>query len=186
MSGVCNGEQSDLFAVVSYLPEPLADFINRVRQELAPDCRLLAHITLLPPRPLACPLPIMRHEIEKGLAQFHTFRIALGEVAVFPVSDVIYLSIGTGRQQIRELHERLNHGRCLSREQWNFEPHVTLAQELAAAAVPQARETAVRRWKEYSGPREFTLDTVTLVEGSTDGGWTDLAVWELPAPVLVA
>jgi len=43
------------FALVSYIPEPLAGFLDRLRQELVPDCFLRAHVTILPPRPICSP-----------------------------------------------------------------------------------------------------------------------------------
>ena len=41
------------FALVSYIPEPLAGFLDRLRQELVPNCFLRAHVTILPPRPIS-------------------------------------------------------------------------------------------------------------------------------------
>jgi hypothetical protein len=46
------GERINLFSLVTYLPEPLAGFIDHLRQELVPGCSLRAHVTYLVPRPL--------------------------------------------------------------------------------------------------------------------------------------
>ena len=35
------------FALVTYIPEPLAGFLDRLRQELVPNCFLRAHATIL-------------------------------------------------------------------------------------------------------------------------------------------
>jgi 2'-5' RNA ligase len=112
------------------------------------------------------------------------FRIELQEIKVFPVSDVVYLSIGAGCKGLNDLHEQLNQGSCLASELWCYQPHVTLAQGLASGAVGAARDLAERRWREYTGPRDFTLDKVAFVQGSPDRGWADLAHWELLTPVL--
>ena len=40
------------YAVVAYVTDPVAAFINRLRQEVTPGCPHQAHITILPPRPL--------------------------------------------------------------------------------------------------------------------------------------
>lgn len=184
MSGLCSGGGPDAFALVSYLPDPLAGFVDRVRHELAPGCRLRAHITLLPPRQLGCHAAIASRELQARLSQARPFEIQVQDIRVFPVSEVVYLSIGAGSQDLLELHNRLNQGPCLASEAWHYEPHITLAQELPVDAVARACELAERRWKEYSGPRSFTLDKVSFVRGSSDHGWVDLQTWEMHAPVL--
>ena len=184
MSGLCSGGASDAFALVAYLPEPLAGFVNRVRHELAPGCRLRAHITLLPPRQIACDVAEASHQLQTAVAKSRAFRIEVEKIEVFPVSDVVYLSIRAGCQELKDLHAQLNQGSCLSSELWCYQPHVTLAQGLAADAVAGARELAERRWREYTGPRDFTLDKVAFVQGSAEGGWVDLAHWELLSSVL--
>lgn len=189
-----SGGHLELFALVAYLPGPLASFVDAVRDELAPGCRLRAHITILPPRELACGVETASKEIQRLVGQAHSFQAAVGEVKVFPVSEVIHLPLDAGLEQIRELHGRLNEGCCLAPELWRFEPHVTLAQDLEPAAVPGAFELAVRRWHEYTGPRSFALDQLTFVRRTLDGAagccaaddcWVDLSTLELPSPVLV-
>ncbi len=190
MSGLCNGGDAasggvvDTFALVAYLPEPLAGFVSRVRRELAPGCRLRAHITLLPPRQIACDVTFASRQLQAAIAPARAFRIELKDIQVFPVSEVIHLSIGAGFRELKELHAQLNHGPCLSSELWSYEPHVTLAQGLDSAAVAHAREIAERRWREYAGPHDFTLDKLAFVQGSPERGWVDLESFELPSPVL--
>jgi 2'-5' RNA ligase len=184
MSGLCSGGAADAFALVAYLPDPLAGFVDRVRHELAPGCRLRAHITILPPRQLACEGAAASRELEAALSQARALRIDLREVQVFPGSDVVYLSIGAGREELQGLHRSLNQGRCLATELWSYEPHVTLAQDLPPAEVARARKLAEERWRAYAGPREFLLDHVVFVQGSPERGWMDLKSWELPSPVL--
>jgi 2'-5' RNA ligase len=184
MSGLCSGGASEAFALVAYLPDPLASFINQVRHELAPGCRLRAHITVLPPRQIACDAAGASRQLRAALAQARAFRIELQEIKVFPVSDVVYLSLGAGCQELKDLHKHLNQGPCLSSEVWCYQPHLTLAQDLAPDAIANARGVAERRWREYAGPRDFTLDKLAFVQGSPDRGWVDLAAWELLTPVL--
>src|SRR5579862_2419572 len=92
------------FAIVSYLPEPLAGFLDRLREELVPNCFLRAHITLLPPRPLLSPEQAWT-EITSLIPRFTPFEIRLSEVEVFPVSDVIYISLGSGSDHLRRIHD---------------------------------------------------------------------------------
>jgi 2'-5' RNA ligase len=191
MVGSFSGDRSDLFALVAYLPEPLAGFLNHLRDELAPGCRLRAHVTVLPPRELGCGPEAASREIQKVSGQVRSFLAAVGEIKVFPVSEVIHLPIETGLEQIRELHERFNQGCCTAPELWRYQPHVTLAQDLEPAAVPAALNLARRRWHEYSGPKSFAVDHLTFVRRIPGKGdcaardrWVDLNTWELPTVVL--
>jgi 2'-5' RNA ligase len=184
MSGLCDGGAADAFALVAYLPEPLAGFVNSVRHELAPGCRLRAHITVLPPRKLDGDAATASRKLEAALARVRAFRIEVKEIKVFPVSQVIYISIEAGCAELQNLHEQLNQGPCCAAELWHFHPHVTLAQDLTPDAVARAREHAERRWREYAGPREFTLDKLAFVQGNSEHGWVDLETWELLSPVL--
>ena len=45
---------------------------------------------------------------------------------------------------------------------------MTLAQELDPAAVARRLGMAARRWREYTGPRDFTLDQLTFVQGTAE------------------
>jgi 2'-5' RNA ligase len=184
-------ERTDLFALVAYLPQPLAGFVDALRGELAPGCRLRAHLTILPPREIACFPEMASREIQKVLGQVRSFHVTLGEVKVFPVSEVIHVEIEHGLEQLSELHAEVNQGFCKAPELWRYQPHITLAQDLEPAAVPAALDLAVRRWREYSGPRSFALDHLTFVRRSLgeddcakENGWVDLKTWELPSTVL--
>src|SRR5271156_3362920 len=95
--------QIDLFALVAYLPEPLAGFADALRDELAPGCRLRAHITILPPRELACSQEVASQGIQKVLEQAHSFRVSVGGIKVFPRSEVVHLGIDAGLEHLREL-----------------------------------------------------------------------------------
>lgn len=184
MSSLCEGGAADVFALVAYLPEPLAGFVNSVRHELAPGCRLRAHITVLPPRQLNGDAAAASQQLQAALRQIHAFRIEVQEIKVFPVSEVIYISLGAGFAELTDLHRQLNQGSCQATELWHYHPHLTLAQDLAPDAVAPAREHAERRWREYAGPREFTLEKLAFVQGNSDHGWVDLETWDLLSPVL--
>lgn len=184
MSGLCSEGTSDSFALVSYVPEPLAGFVNRVRHELAPGCRLRAHITVLPPRPLTCSVAVASRGLQTALNNTRAFRVEVREIQVFSISNVVFLAIGAGFQELQELHGRLNQGPCVASEVWDYHPHVTLAQDLGSADVARARELAERRWREYAGAREFLLDRVCFVQGCPERGWADLETWDLLAPVM--
>jgi 2'-5' RNA ligase len=181
----CGSEGLNSFAVVAYLPEPLAGFVDALRQELVPACLLRAHITVLPPRPPTCAQEAAWDELRLALQGFAPFTVELHEVLLFPVSQAVYISLGAGGRELERLHARLNQGHFKFNEPWLYHPHVTLAQQLDPLHVNAAQELAVQRWREFSGPRRFLLDHLTFVQNTGENRWRDLAGCELRPPVLV-
>jgi 2'-5' RNA ligase len=173
------------FAVVAYLPEPLAGFVDALRQELVPACRLRAHLTVLPPRPPACAQEAAWDQLKPALQGLAPFPVELQDVLLFPVSQAVYISLGAGCKDLELLHDRLDCGHLKFSEPWPYHPHVTLAQQLDSANVDATLELAVRRWREFSGARRFTLDRLTFVQNIGENRWRDLADCELRRPVLV-
>src|SRR6185437_4899168 len=149
--GGCNGEGDRLnsFALVSYLPEPLAGFLDRLRCDLVHECRAKAHVTVLPPRPLAYPVEEAWPQVERALPDFQSFRVELGEIEIFPVTHVIYLSVLAGHAELKRLHTALNTGKFAFEEPFVYHPHVTLAQEIDPAEVSRAADLATQRWRAF-------------------------------------
>ena len=172
------------FAVVGYLPKPLSGFVDQVRRELAPGCRARAHITILPPRPLVCLPTAAEEELRRRLEDVAPFQIELVDVQLFRESEVIYISVGAGSRSLEQLHLALNRESCQGREEWDFEPHVTLGQDLDPAAVAHSMEIAAQRWREFTGPRSFVLNHLTFVQNTLDNEWVDLAEFDLRVPRL--
>src|SRR5260370_8334446 len=52
-SGVPAAERLNVYALVIYIPDPLGRFLDDLRRELALGCNPHAHVSVLPPRPLA-------------------------------------------------------------------------------------------------------------------------------------
>jgi 2'-5' RNA ligase len=177
----CNGGRPSVnsFALVSYIPDPLGAFLDRLRNDLVSECHAKAHVTVLPPRPLFCPSTDAWDQMQKRMHDFAPFRVELGEIQVFPVTDVIYVSVKAGYDELQELHAALCGG-CLSfKEPFHYHPHVTLAQELTHEQLGAANEIAIRRWKEFSGPRSFMVDKLTFVQNTLENCWIDLNAWQL-------
>ncbi|HEY2845717.1 MAG TPA: 2'-5' RNA ligase family protein, partial [Bryobacteraceae bacterium] len=141
------------FALVSYVPEPLAGFIERFRQEVQPACTARSHLTFLPPRSIEIPLDQIRVEIETALRSQSVFRVELRDVAVFEKSQVVHLSVGAGSEEARRMHTALHRGNLERREFFEYHPHVTLAKDLDPATVDSVRDLAKRLWSEYTGTR---------------------------------
>ena len=186
MSG-CNGEGRPLnsFALVAYLPDPLADFIDGLRGDLEPGCVARAHVTLLPPRILSCSPDSAWNQLLEGLEQLHPFRVELQEVKIFGRSDVIYISIGAGYEELREAHRTLDRGHCHVSEAWDYCPHITLFQTLDSSEVAARFRLAVQRWRDFPFPKSFMLDQVSFVQNTWGNRWRDLQHYDLAAsPVL--
>jgi 2'-5' RNA ligase len=171
----CPGEPDLIpkYALVTYLPEPLRRFLNNLRSELVPGCHLRAHVTVLPPRELACQAAAW-NQLLVQTRDFEPFEVELGGINVFPETDVVYLSIRKGEEQLVTLHDRLATGALAFKEPFEFRPHVTLAQDLKPHEVPPAKQLATDKWTAYSGPRSFTLDAMTFVRRAPDDNWIDL------------
>src|SRR4051794_13182469 len=86
------------YAVVTYIPDRLGEFLNRLRKELVPGATGLAHVTVLPPRRLEVSNGEAADWIGGHIHGAHAFPIGVAEVQVFDQTDVIYAEIGTGRE----------------------------------------------------------------------------------------
>jgi 2'-5' RNA ligase len=177
----CNGEQARInsFALVAYLSDPLAGFLDRLRTDLVPGCHAKAHVTVLPPRPLRGSPEEAWSEIEKHLQDVPPFRVDLADIEIFSATQVIYLSVNAGNLELRRLHRLLNAGACAFREPYLYHPHLTLAQDLEPAQVAAALDTTKQRWREFSDRRGFTVEKLTFVQNTIDNRWADLNLYPL-------
>ncbi len=132
------GTRINSFALVAYLPEALGEYLDRLRAELVTDCCAKAHLTVLPPRPLLCPPDEAWQKLNQKLQDVQPFRVELGEIELFPVTQVIYLSVLKGGPELERLH------------------------------------VMARRWHDFPGPRQFTVDHLTFVQNTLENRWTDL------------
>lgn len=174
-SGPVGVEYLNSFALVSYIPEPLAHFLDSLRTELVPNCFLRAHVTILPPRPIQAPAEKAWQHIRDTAYSFDPIKIELKSVEIFPVSDVIYVSIGAGQDEIKQMHQLLNERSLSFDEPFEFHPHVTLAQNLTPDQVDELSEVARKRWADYQGDRTFRVQTITFVQNTRWDGWANLA-----------
>jgi 2'-5' RNA ligase len=170
------GNAINSFALISYLPEPLAGFLDSLRCELVPRCEAKSHVTVLPPRPLAMGVPETAwSDLNDSLNGFPPFRVELTSIEVFEGTNVIYLSVGAGYRELEKMHAALNRGPMEFAEPFQYHPHVTLAQQLSADEVGTAVALARRRWREFPYSHSFTVDRLTFVQNTVDNQWADLA-----------
>src|SRR5215471_7662604 len=88
-------ERLNQFALVIYFPDPLARFLDELRIELVAGCRPHAHVTVLPPRPIA-DVAAALEAARIMTPEFPPFEIKAGEVEVFPQTNVIYIGVEKG------------------------------------------------------------------------------------------
>lgn len=163
------------FALVTYMNEPLRSFLDDLRQELVASCRIQSHVTLLPPRPINSPSEVAWEQTANHLREVSAFRLGLGDVEVFPVTNVIYLGVTEGRDELIRLHRELNTRHLEFQEPYQYHPHLTLAQTLEPHQVNATLELARRRWAEFQHPRTFTVERFTFVQNTEQNHWLDLA-----------
>ena len=173
-------------ALVTYLPEPLRQFLDDLRLELVPGCKPHAHVTVLPPRPITigC-VDSAAVEAQQRSVEFSPFEIEIGDVATFPKTNVVYLEIGRGSQVLHAMHDAMNAGSLAYEEPFEFHPHITLAQDLTLEQSIERAELARGRWSEFRHSRRFHAETLTFVQNIGNNCWVDLAECPLAAAVPV-
>lgn len=178
---VCpNGaERMNLFALVFYIADPLARFLDDLREELVPACLPRAHVTILPPRPLSADVGEAIEHARTLIAGFAPFDIVAGEVEMFPSTDVIYIGIKQGEAELREVYRALNRGPLSFREPFPYHPHITLAQELRPDRVKPLFELASKRWAAFPHSRRIRAERACFVQSTAACTWVDLAEFKL-------
>jgi 2'-5' RNA ligase len=184
MSLPCGGGRTlGQFALVSYLPDPLASYLDRLRLDLDPDCSPHAHVTVLPPRPMAAEVKQAIAELTEESHEFSPIEVELGDVQIFPVSNVIYIELAKGQRALHALHDSLERGSLKYKCKFEFHPHITIAQNLDPGYVDEALRLARARWAAYNGPHTFVVDSLSFVQNVAADLWLDLARVPLAVPV---
>jgi len=170
------GEQTlGQFALVSYIPDPLARFLDDLRLELTPGCSPRAHVTVLPPRPLHEDVKDAVQLIVDECRNLPPFRVEPGNIRVFAESNVVYLDIVRGIEELREFYLALNRGPLAYKESFPYHPHITIAQNIPPDQAPRLAAEAKEKWAEYCGPRGFMVSSLSFVQHVAPSIWTDVA-----------
>jgi 2'-5' RNA ligase len=175
------GEGLNVFALVIYIPSPLGSFLDELRRELVPHYNPHAHVSVLPPRPLTVDWRAASDQARSLTEGWAPFEIELTSVEVFPLTDVIFIEIGAGAQELYKLHSAMNTSTLEFKEPFPYHPHITLAQEVSHERVGELTDLARRRWTEFSGPRTFRAERAVFVRNTADTCWVDLAEYSLGA-----
>jgi len=187
MSPACSGDdEPNCYALVTYVPEPLGSFLNRLRKELEPNGNgPRAHVTLLPPRPVQGTGEEALRLIETLYSSLPIFTISIGDVRIFPVSNVVYLEIVSGREMLNVLHQFLNCNILTFKEAFPYHPHLTIAQNLTREESEVIAGKVQERWQSWQGERSFKVESVAFVRNTSGNRWTDLGEFHLAPAVPV-
>ncbi len=167
------------YALVAYIPDPLGKFLDDLRRDLVEGCMPNAHVTVLPPRLLTTQPPAAIEYLRPLLARCAPFDVHMGDVEVFPVSDVIYIGVAKGGLELHGMHDALNGGVVEFKTIFPFHPHITIAQELALGTVDGLRARAQSQWAAFPHPRSFRVDRVWFVRNTGGCPWDDLEQFQL-------
>ena len=169
-----------VYAVIAYVRSPVGIFVEELRRELHPaHTHADAHLTILPPRPL-CGTHLQAVQLLAEVAHSaNRFDVIMGEVETFaPTTPTVFLRVARGAYRMRELRDKLNHDSLCFEEPWPYMPHLTIAKMDDTAEAKKVLKIARERWQAYSGPRNASIDALTLVKGSGER-WVDVATVRL-------
>jgi 2'-5' RNA ligase len=172
-------ERLNIFALVVYIPGPLGVFLDDLRRELVPHYNPHAHVSVLPPRPLAVDWQTASEQARTLTGSWAPFEVQLTRIHVFPTSEVIYLEVGEGASELYRMHAAMNLTDLAFTEPYPYHPHVTVAQEIPHERVSEVQELAQRRWDEFPGPRTFRAERAAFVQNTLTNCWIDLAEYSL-------
>lgn len=174
-----NTDRINSYALVSYIPGRLGDFITQLRQDLVASCVARSHVSILPPRPLNATPEEAADHIRASLMPFAPFELDMPKIGVFEQTAVIFCEVGAGRDELKELHDVTNTGALYFKEPFEYHPHVTLAQGFDPQSLPQIYEMAYRRWHESAPSSRVLIESVTFVQNTAGNVWIDLEDCEL-------
>ncbi len=168
------------YALVAYVRNALGEFVENLRRELHPEhAHLPAHVSILPPRPLAGSEADAVEHLVKLCRTVDPFEISLGGVEAFlPTTPTVFLQISYAAYKLRELHDLVNSDGLEYSEPLPYMPHLTIAKVSSAGRAKEVYSVSKDRWDRYEGTRRARIDCLTFVRGNGHI-WTDLAPIEL-------
>jgi 2'-5' RNA ligase len=167
---------SPRYALVTYVRNPVGEFVENLRRELHPaTAHMAAHLTILPPRELTSTEAAALEFLEEVCARIVPFNVELGDVATFlPTTPTVFIEVKQAASRMREVHDQLCGPGLNCPEDWPYTPHLTILKaekdEEARAACAVARE----RWAEFPGKRQVRVEELMFVREEA-GSWRDVA-----------
>jgi 2'-5' RNA ligase len=173
--------QNPRYALVAYITSPVGEFVENLRRELHPDLpHLLAHLTLLPPRPIVGTENAALQILERVCGNAEPFEVSLGGMETFiPVTPTVYIRVDHAASRMRDLHDQLNTQGLACNEEWPYIPHLTIAKMPGQQPAQDALKIARERWAQYAGSRSILLEKLTFVREQAPNCWQDVAPVQL-------
>jgi 2'-5' RNA ligase len=168
---------SSRYALVTYLRNPVGDFVEQVRRELHPTiAHMSAHLTILPPRELKGSEKSALEFLEEACSHVLPFSVELGDVETFlPTTPTVFIQVKRAAYRMRELHDQLCSKGLRYDENWPYIPHLTIMKTGTDAEARSALDLARKRWAEFQGDRAVHVEELMFVR-ETDGCWQDVAL----------
>ena len=151
------------FAVVAYVPDPLASFLYELRSMIDAVAPPRPHITILPPRPLTKSPEHAARQAEEQLKTRQPFTVQLSSVQVFRNTNVIYIDIGNGTSELHAMHQALNAGELHFQEEFEYIPHLTVGGPFESGELSPVLNIASRAWETANLAREFQVDEIVFL-----------------------
>jgi 2'-5' RNA ligase len=162
-------EDSRFIGVALDIPEPYGSQLQEWRERLGdPNAeRIVPHVTLLPPTPVAPEtLPEIEEHLRTVAASFEPFDIRLrGSATFLPISPVVFVPLVLGIAECEQLERAVRSGPLCRTIGYPYHPHVTVAHDLPAEALDRA-------YVEMSSyDASFRAWGLTLFEQGPDQHW---------------
>lgn len=167
---------SSRYALVTYLRNPIGEFVEHLRQELHPTTQhMAAHLTILPPRELRSTEQAAVEFLEEACSRVIPFTVELGDVETFlPTTATVFIQVKRAAYRMRELHDQLCGRGLQCTEIWPYIPHLTILKTEDDAEARAAYKIAHERWAQFTGRRDVLVEKLMFVK-ETDGRWQDVA-----------
>jgi 2'-5' RNA ligase len=170
--------QCGSFALVTYIPDPFRSLLESLRRDLPGKKTPQAHITILPPRPLQIPVEKASLEARRILSGFAPFGVKLSTVSVFAETNTLYLNITDGNDALHKLHDALNVGSLTHKEDFQFQPHLTIGGPIPSEVLAEVHAHAVRAWGKRRTKIVFEVSEVVALCQPLNGSSNDwIRVW---------
>jgi 2'-5' RNA ligase len=167
---------SSRYALVTYLRNPIGEFVEHLRQELHPTTQhMAAHLTILPPRELRSTEQAAVEFLEEACSRVIPFSVELGDVETFlPTTATVFIQVKRAAYRMRELHDQLCGRGLQCAEIWPYIPHLTILKTEDDAEARAAYKIAHERWAQFTGRRDVLVEKLMFVK-ETAGCWQDVA-----------
>ena len=164
------------YALVTYVRNPVGEFVDSLRQELHPTtAHMAAHLTILPPRELHGSQADALQFLEEACSRVLPFDVELGDVETFlPTTPTVFIQVARFAYRMRELHDRLSVNCLHCEESWPYIPHLTIVKTEQDQQAREASVIARQRWAQFEGLRQVHVAELMFVRENGDS-WHDVA-----------